>query len=175
MADALLERARTLRAAFDRSFQVERVVSDAQRFDFLTIRVASERHALRLPEVLGLYTERRLVPAPSRLPALVGLSAFRGVVTPVYDLGVLLGYRATARATSWLVVARGSAPIGFSFDGFDAHLRAAEADLVAAPAASSSEASAALRVGDGVIPLLDLPRLIESVARAATTALRQEP
>jgi CheW-like domain len=87
------EGVRGLRAAFDQSFAAAKEIHDVAYLDFLSIRIAPDVFALRLSEIAGLHAGSKLAPAPSLFPELLGITAFRGVLTPVYDLGALLGYR----------------------------------------------------------------------------------
>jgi purine-binding chemotaxis protein CheW len=158
------QRALWLREAFDRSFAEAADVERASHLDFLAIRVAGDPYALRLSEVQSLHADRRLVSAPSRLPELLGISGFRGVLTPVYDLAPLLGYGAELSAR-WLVVAQSDSPIGFAFGDFDEHLRVT-ADRVSAPDSDARVAvRGGVRRGVAALPLIHLPSLVEAIAQ----------
>lgn len=156
------ERVRGLRAAFDQSFAAATEIRDARYLDFLSVRIAEDTYALRLSEVAGLHAGRKLTPAPSLLPELLGITGFRGVLTPVYDLGALLGYQ-RERATKWLVLAQSSSPIGFAFDVFDEYLRAAPEQVSALEVRSGARGS--VRHGSALLPLLHLPSLVEGITR----------
>ncbi len=111
-----------LRVAFDGSFAIAARAEPRDQLDFLALRIAGDPYAVRLSEVQSLHASKALALAPSRLPALLGMAGFRGVLTPIYDLGQLLGYAGEPSA-KWLIVAESAAPIGFAFGAFDAHLR----------------------------------------------------
>jgi chemotaxis signal transduction protein len=77
-----------------------------------------------------LYADRRIVAVPSPVVELLGIVGLRGTMLPVYDLAALLRYP-PAVSPRWIVLAGGSQqPIGFAFDGFDAHVQVTEASLV---------------------------------------------
>ena len=153
-----------LREAFDRSFTEAAAAERPEQLDFLALRIAGDAYAVRLSEIQSLHVSRKLVEAPSLLPALLGLAGFRGVLTPVYDLGQLLGYPA-APSAKWLVIARGAAPIAFAFETFDAHLRVAQDQLSAPELGSNAAIRGAIRHGDSALPLLHLPSLVEGIAQ----------
>jgi len=160
----LSDRLRDLRREFDRSFAVAVHEERGEELDFLVIRVAGDEYALRLREVASLYADRRVMPAPSELPELRGIAGFRGVLTPVYDLAALLGYR-SAVAPRWLSVAAFRAPIAFAFDAFEAHLRVSSERVSAAVGQQRSAVSGAVERAERAIPLLDLSSLIEGIAQ----------
>jgi len=155
-----------LRHEFDRSFSRAAGGPRPSELDLLAIVVGGDAYALRLSEVRSLHADRKLVAAPSILPELLGVCGFRSVLTPVYDLAQLLGYGA-GRAARWLVVAEGTLPIAFAFEGFDSHLRVA-LESVSAPETSSTDTAAvagAVRTDGATRPLIHLPALVEGIAR----------
>jgi purine-binding chemotaxis protein CheW len=155
---------RSLREAFDRSFAEGVAPERPEQVDFLSIRVAGDPYALRLSEIQSLHVARKLVAAPSLVPALLGLAGFRGVLTPIYDLSPLLGYAAQPTA-KWLVVARSESPIGFAFEGFDAHLRVDAERVSNLELASRDALCGVVQSGGLALPLLHLPSLIAGIAQ----------
>jgi hypothetical protein len=93
-------RAAELRAVFDHGFAAPPPPLAPPQLDLLAIRCADHGFALRLSEVVAVYTERKIVPVPSPVPELLGLVGVRGLVAPVYDLRSLLGY-GTGAAPRW--------------------------------------------------------------------------
>lgn len=163
-AKQLEERLRDLRREFDHSFAVAVHEEHREQLDFLVIRVASDVYALRLTEVASLHADRRVMSAPSELPELRGIAGSRGMLTPVYDLAALLGYRAAA-AQRWLVVAAHRAPIAFAFEAFEAHLRVNPERVSAARSEQRSAVQGAVESGETAVPLLSLSSLIEGIAQ----------
>jgi chemotaxis signal transduction protein len=161
-AQTLDEKLHALREQFDRSFAVAAAEGGDEHLDFLAIRIAGDFYALRLSELASLHADRKLVPAPSLLPELLGIAGFRGVLTPVYDLAALLGYRAEP-AGRWLVVARGPAPVAFAFGAFDAHLRVPPDRVSLAQAEANRAVDGAVHDGHGALPLLHLASLVEGI------------
>lgn len=174
----LAQKLAALRRDFDQSFAVPAGGPRPSQLDFLAVRVGGDPYAIRLSEVQSLHADRKLVPAPSLLPELLGVCGFRSVLTPVYDLAQLLGYGACLTAR-WLVVAHSAAPIAFAFGDFQAHLRVSLESLSALEAGSSSAAvGGAVHSAESTLPLLHLPSLVEAIAQrikaAPTTAPSQE-
>src|SRR5438552_366963 len=103
MTEALAERSAQLRHRFDQAF-AEPATPVTDRFeDLLRIRVANAAYAVRLDALSGLSADRAITPLPGRLPELLGVVAFRGLIVAVYDLGALLGHHA-ATTPRWLVL-----------------------------------------------------------------------
>jgi chemotaxis signal transduction protein len=128
-ADAVVATAAALRRSFDESFAVA-AASKLERLEgLLAIRVGGDPYALRLSQISGLYADRRIVTVPSPVVELLGIVGLRGTMLPVYDLAALLHYPPAA-SPRWMVFAGGSQPVGFAFEGFDAHVQVAEASLV---------------------------------------------
>ncbi|HEX3849359.1 MAG TPA: chemotaxis protein CheW [Polyangiaceae bacterium] len=154
--------------AFDRSFAEAEEAERPEQLDFLALRVAGDPYAMRLSEIKSLHVGRKLVTTPSALPALLGMAGFRGVLTPVYDLGRLLGYPAEP-SPKWLVIARSAAPVAFAFAAFEAHLRVALDRLSAPELGASAAIRGAIRQDTGTLPLLHLPSLVEGIAQRIKT------
>jgi len=113
-----------LRAEFDRGFALAPSAGGADGLEgHLAIRVGGDPCALRLADLLGVYVDRKIVPLPSSVPTLLGIASFRGVLIPVHDLRLLLGYPARAPAR-WLVRVRAAAPVGLAFDALEGQFRA---------------------------------------------------
>jgi len=111
-----------LRRSFDQAFAEAPRVADATAEDILAIRLGGNPYALRLSDIAGLHCDRKVVPVPSPVPALLGVASLRGVIAPIYDLGALLGY-APVTGPRWFALARGDKAIGLAFAIFEAHLR----------------------------------------------------
>jgi purine-binding chemotaxis protein CheW len=158
-------RAGELRRNFDRAFAHPETTPAAAQLELLLIRVRGHDYALRLDQVGALHEGRKLVAVPSPRPELRGLLGVRGQVTPVYDLGLLLGH-APGPAGRWVVLARGTAPFGVAFEHFEAYLRVPFSAMVAQAADATSPqrfATASVTSADGARPLIDLAALVADV------------
>jgi chemotaxis signal transduction protein len=170
--------AAALREAFDRSFADSGQAATTQSIDesFLGIRVAEDPFALRLSEIAGLYLDRQIMPLPSPVRELLGISGFRGALAPVYHLGLLLGYPA-GPPCRWLAVVRGDCLVALAFDLFETHLRI-PADQVA-PADGAGTAGLVqglIAAPRPVRPIVDVSSVMQAIARrvADSTSARSD-
>ena len=96
----------------------------------LAIRVGADPYALLLSEIMGLYSDVRVIAVPSLVPQFKGIVGLRGMIAPVYDLAALMRYPPAA-SPRWMVLAGGAAggarPVGLAFESFEAHLRVSAA------------------------------------------------
>jgi chemotaxis signal transduction protein len=86
-----------LRRAFDDSFAQPPppAPGPGDWVEFLLIQAGEQPYALRIGELSGLESDRKIVPLPaapgSTAPWLLGLCAVRGQLAPVFDLAAILG------------------------------------------------------------------------------------
>jgi chemotaxis signal transduction protein len=133
-APDFMQSSQRLQRDFDRSFAEAPPTGAHLDEDFLAIRIGSNGYAIRLSDVVGLHRVRKIVPIPTRATHLLGISSFRGMTAPIYDLRALLGH-ASAAPPGWLVLARGPSPVGFAFDVLEKHLRIATTSVEVDPQA----------------------------------------
>lgn len=118
---ALTDYAAELRLTFDLAFAAAPADSSEGTERFLAIEVGGDYYALRLMEISGLFADKEVVPLPSRSSNLLGIASFRGVVVPVYDLRILLGYAAGPKPR-WLALITPDTPVGLAFDQLGGYL-----------------------------------------------------
>jgi chemotaxis signal transduction protein len=121
-ADRMLAVAAALRRSFDDSFAAPETSMIESQEGMLAIRVGADPYALLLSEIMGLYSDVRVIAVPSPVPQFKGIVGLRGMMAPVYDLAALMHYPPAA-STRWMVLAGGARPVGFAFESFEAHLR----------------------------------------------------
>jgi chemotaxis signal transduction protein len=115
MNDELNYQAQDLKDTFDRSFAEPHREAKPEVERFLSIRIGDDPYAVRLNEIAGIVSNRKIIPLPTPLSHLLGLAGNRGVVLPIYDLAALIGYDANAFVQSkWIVICRGDNPIGLT-------------------------------------------------------------
>ena len=157
--------ASALRATFDASFAKAHASEPPPELDLLEIRVAEHGYALRLSQVLAVHADRKLVPVPGPRPELLGLTGVRGVVAPVYDLRLLLGYRVEA-PPRFVAQVRAPAPFAVAFELFERHLRVAEGDVTPGDGSADTAhpfASGSVKSPSGLLPLIDLLAIFRDV------------
>jgi chemotaxis signal transduction protein len=173
-ARARATRALELRRAFDASFAAAPAPQGASPESLLVVRIGEGTYGVRLAEIRGLMLDRRVTGVPTASPALLGVAGVQAAVVPVYSLPVLFGCPPVP-ALRWMLLAGQREPIGFAFERFEAQLRA-RADELAAPAEDQGGRTwlrGVVRSGEKVIPLIDIPRLVDSIAsQGPTTRLR---
>lgn len=166
------QRIEEMRREFDERFARTRPPPTPEHDKLLLIETAGERWALPLAGLAGLQSLRRIVPLPGARPELLGLSAVRGRLVPVFSLARLLG-RPEDPAPRWFALAGDEDPLGFAFAEMTGQ-RQAVLDTLAAPAGEQrSPVRRWVALDEGRIPLLHLPDLT-TAARAGATLLPKE-
>jgi purine-binding chemotaxis protein CheW len=128
-----------LRQAFDRSFaQAPAAATGADAMvNLLAVTIGARPYAVRLADVSGLFTDKRVTWLPGPTAALRGIAGLRGTVLPVYDLAMLLGCPRAA-APRWLLVTAAT-PVGLACEGFDGHLSVRRDAIVPEARAEAAE------------------------------------
>ena len=155
----------TLREDFDRSFRAAPTEPNLGQEDFLAVRIGDDPYAIRAGDIAGLHVDRMIVPIPSPAPTLLGLWGFRGVITPVHDLRLILGYAGGA-LPRWLVLVRTPVVVGLAFDRLEAHLQASlnSATSPQPHAKSVKHLRGLVQLGGILRPLVDLAAVIASIS-----------
>lgn len=161
-----------LKREFDEAF-AKPPATRATHESFLGLGLRGDPYALRIGQIEGIVAERRIVPLPTAVSAFAGLMAHRGVLVPVYDLGMLLGY-AAASTLPWIATVRASETlVGFGFDRFDGHYRVVAAEPTPGDRSSSGHLSFVPGLPAGR-PVIDSHSLLDSVLRLETKESRKE-
>ncbi len=170
---SLSQRPAELRREFDAGFAVPARVDERSRVELLLVRVGPDQHAIRLSEIRGLHSDRLITPVPGPLPELLGLVSLRGVIVPVYDLRLLLGY-STGMTPRWLVLAM-PGPVGLAFEHLEGHAVVAPRDIVTeSNGAPGQQAAREVVVGpDGRAALLHVASLVNEIAARARRARKE--
>ncbi|MDB5806747.1 MAG: cheW3-2 [Betaproteobacteria bacterium] len=156
-----------LKRAFDQSFAELPGTGEQQVRDFLAIRVGADGYAIDLAEVAGLFADKPVTRLPNAAPEFLGIAGFRGIVIPVYDLRVLLGYPAK-EMPRWLVTAA-AMPVAFAFDVFHRHLRIST-QAVAKPEGADfthQHVRQVLRAPDIARPIVDMASILTAIKNQA--------
>lgn len=171
--------AAALRRDFDRAFAEPFRARSSKGIELLAVRVAGEPYLLPLRELAGLVADGRIVAVPTALPEFLGVTGIRGAVVPVYDLGAILGHGARARASAepavWLALAaRGR--LAFAFDAFDGQRRVPRQELQAPPSESGGRGyvRGVVRLAETLVPVVDLPGVVDAIERRASSARKEE-
>jgi chemotaxis signal transduction protein len=124
------DKAAQLRQEFDRSFAAKPLMAAQEVEALLAIQVAGDAYAIRLSEITGIITGRKLVAVPATAPHFVGVSGIRGGIVPVFSLASLLGRGHHAPdSLRWLVLCGTDEPIALGFSAFAGYLRVPKSAL----------------------------------------------
>jgi chemotaxis signal transduction protein len=162
-----------LRNAFDRARAIPFSSQAAEQIEnLLAIRVHGDAFAIRLSEISGLATDKKIVAFPSPIPELLGVAAIRGRLVPVYSLAVLLGYSANAEQGRWLALCGAEEPVGFALNDFEDYLRVPFAQVYPAEQRDvvGTHATHVVRVADTVRAVVSIPLLMEIIQRRCHNA-----
>jgi chemotaxis signal transduction protein len=160
-------KAAELRNAFDRARALP-FLSEVreQSENLLALRVSGDAFAIRLSEISGLATDRKIVAVPSPIPELLGVAAIRGRLVPVYSLAALLGYSAPAAQGRWLVLCGTEEPVGLAISDFEGYVRVPLSQVYAAEQKDgSAHVKHVVRTADTVRDVVSIPHLIEIIQR----------
>ena len=112
-----------LRQAFDRTFALPPSLASPEVEDLLTIRVAGDPYAIRLLDIAGIVTGRRVVSVPAVTPDLLGLAGIHGGIVPVFRLSSILGYGTDPGSLRWMILCGSEEPFALAFSDFEGYLR----------------------------------------------------
>ena len=158
--------AEQLRRAFDQGFSVGHAEKRADAEPFVTLRVGSTAYALAVHEIAGFAAARKIVPLPSALPGLLGLTAVRGGLWPVYGLESLLGGEAD-EPPRWLILCRGADPVALGFARFEGHALLSRSARFAASEGQGLRAHVRelVRADDGVRGVIDVDSVVMAIQK----------
>ncbi len=164
--------AATLREQFDRGFALP-IAEKPALLGLLSIRVGGDPYALRISEIAGLHGDKTVAPAAGSRPGFLGMAGFRGVVSPVYDLGVLLGY-ARGESTRFLVLVKGAAPVALAFEGFAGHFHVAAERVSEGSSSTRPYLDGVVEGPTGTHALIRLASITEAIVRGARSGPPEE-
>jgi purine-binding chemotaxis protein CheW len=156
--------AERLRREFDEAFREVPRGEEEKRHSMLALSVAGEPYAVRLAEVAGLFTRRRIQGIPGPLPELLGLAGFRGEILPVYDLPRLLGYGPLQSAPGALLLTDTTPTVALAIEGIPEHFTASVTELVVdTTEGEAANVRAAVSYRGLMRPVLDVPSLVAAI------------
>lgn len=130
MSALVSEKLAQLRRAFDEARAIP--FSDGaeeQTDNLLGMRISGDAYAIKVSEIAGLATGRKVVPVPGPIPELLGLAGIRGTLVPVYSLGALMGYGSHAEQPRWLALCGTEECFALAFHEFEGYLHIAQGEL----------------------------------------------
>jgi purine-binding chemotaxis protein CheW len=164
-----IDDAAQLRAEFDGSFALPSATRADDHERLLALRLDGDAYALRLSEIAGLVSGRKIVPVPSPVPAVLGVASQRGDVFAVYSLAVLLGHSRPTAPPRWLALCRDQEPVALAFADLDGYFEAPRAELrrPAGDAGARAHLHAVVQYAQRTLSVLDVASLVEAMKRRA--------
>lgn len=156
-----------LREAFDHAFALPRQHALQETADLLLVRVGGDPFAIRLAEVAGVLTPRKLAHVPGTHPHLLGVAGVRGSVAPVFSLSSVLGY--PPEAARWLVLCNGDEPLVLGLAELEGYERVPTSSVSADPDAHASarHSTHIARTDRGLYRIVSVPLVVASLHRHA--------
>ena len=158
-----------LRQEFDNTFAAAPRGRGEGRESLITLCTGGEALAVRTMHITGIAKRRRIMPVPTtRVPSLLGITAVRGTLLPVYDLAALLGLPAAAGEGSWLMLASRETPLGIIFDEFEGQVEIERTSLYESNSSGSCK-HLRLMAGIGAAhrAVIDVPGIMEEIRKTA--------
>lgn len=167
-------RVEQLRSEFDQSFALAPNDDSEPFVSLIAIRIAGESFVLRPEEVSGLTKAKHIVPLPSSISELIGVSGIRGALVPVFSLGKFLGLDCSTERAHWLALASCGQLIGLAFDEFEGQVEV-ERKAIYTERDSAEPTSMRLlaRVGSSVHPVIQVPQILEGIRKKAAQLERK--
>ena len=160
-------RLQQLRTAFDQTFALAPSVEIEPLTSLIAVRVATKPFVLRLEHITGLSKVKRIVPFPSSIPEVIGITGIRGVPVPVFHLASFLHLEGSPPAPHWLVLANPESPIGLAFDEFEGQVEVARSAFHSEQPGGRTNSGLLARIGASVRPVIDIPQIVEELRRKA--------
>jgi purine-binding chemotaxis protein CheW len=164
-----------MRRLFDESFAVAPHEHVAELEPMLAITVDAGRYAIPLREISGLAVlTEKIVPVPSRVPELLGLTGVRGIVVPVFDLAGLLGLKSRREQVHWLAFCgERQSPIALAFETMERMFEVPNTEIVAHQEAHGRHIPATLRDRATLRGLISISALVERIKTRGASERRK--
>jgi chemotaxis signal transduction protein len=158
-------RVEALREDFDGSF-ARKPPSLPPSDDLLEITIAARQYALRIGEVGGVFVDRIVAPLPTRVTGLLGISAIRGALLPVYDLAAMLAHATERGPHRWLAIAAGTF-VGLAFERFEQYVRVRRGAIVPHDSRAMRHVREFVKIGDRMTPIVSIASVLEAIRTRA--------
>jgi chemotaxis signal transduction protein len=165
-----------MRRLFNESFALALPEEVTKPEPMLAITVESERFALHVHEISGLAVSvEKIVPVPSRVPELLGLTGIRGKVVPVFSLVRLLGFDSERGPARWLVFCgERQAPIALAFEAMERLFEVSGTAIFARQEASGHRyVNATVCEGTTLRGVISIPAVVEYIKSRGASERRK--
>jgi purine-binding chemotaxis protein CheW len=152
-------------------------ISTAAQLELLTFVIAREQYAVDIERIVEIVTPRAVTRIPNADASVVGIMSLRGTIVTLVDVRRKLRHPPAAEATAdtrIVVVDFHNEMVGFVVDRVLRVVKSAAADIEPHPVVHATELDESIRgvfrVNDALTILLDLDKLLDSRALAASSA-----
>jgi chemotaxis signal transduction protein len=159
-------KAAELRRVFDKARAVPfSSNAEEQTESLLAIHVSQHAYAIKVAEISGLVTDRKIVAFPSPISEVLGVAGLRGALVPVYSLAALLGHGAEAGQVRWLALCGTEEPFALAFSAFEGYLQIPRAQLFSAEQKDvrRTYVTQVARTADTVRAVVSIPLIKETI------------
>jgi purine-binding chemotaxis protein CheW len=153
------------------------VESAETHLEVLTFLIAGEQYAVDIERIIEIVTPRPLTRIPNADPSVMGIISLRGTIVTLVDVRRKLRHAGAASEdadTRIVVIDYHNEMIGFLVDRVLRVVKAEAGDIEPHPVVHATELDESVRgvfrAGGALTILLDLDKLLDSRALAATTA-----
>ena len=161
----------------EQSIVAEDESENAAQLELLTFIIAGEQYAVDIERIVEIVTPRPLTRIPNADPSIVGIISLRGTIVTLVDVRRKLRHLPAGEAdvdTRIVVIDFRGETVGFLVDRVLRVVKTAPAEIEPHPVVHSTELDVSIRgvfrAGGALTILLDLDKLLDSRALAATTA-----
>ena len=153
-----------LRQSFDESFAAPPRPHGAARQALLAVRAGNLQLAVRLSELAGIHSCRKLVPLPNSTAGLLGISGLRGQLLAVYDLAAMLGSQSAREDLRWLLLAGADPHTALAIGALDEYIEVADTELYPAHEAEMRNGCvrALVEVRGMTRPVVSIPWIVDA-------------
>ena len=157
-----------LRSAFDQAYAHPPPSLDSEHLEnLLAIRLAGDPYAIRVSEITGLASDRKIIALPSPISELLGVAGIRGGLVPVYSLAMLVGHDRDVNHARWLALYGTEEPVGLAFSDFEGYLKVPSAQIYKAGQSQAirEHVRDAVRTAGVIRAIVNIPSLVETIKR----------
>ncbi len=166
-----------VRHTFDSAFSAPPRSFMGRQDMLLLVGLWEDAYAVRMRELSGVHRVERITPLPGATPDLLGIAVIQGHLTPIFSVGVLLGYPQQDTDACWVLLASADPPVGLAIPELQGY-HVMPGDAAPTSLAGSEErafVSGYLHVADGVRTILNVAAIIQAIyARVGTTGARHK-
>jgi chemotaxis signal transduction protein len=151
---------------FDGSFAAPAQSDRSAVEHVLAVKVGGERLAVFVNDLSGLTVARgTILPVPSSVPELLGITGIHSVVVPVFNLAALLGIGHGSGQYRWLLLCGGhQATIALAVELVESHVEVSADTMIArSPDATARYIKQTVRDGDILRGVIDIAMLVEQI------------